>query len=131
MQAKTTKIIISVVVAIILIVAGVFFFGPKKSVAPSSGASLETFAKCLGEKGAKFYGASWCSHCQNQKKLFGDAVKSLPYVECSTPDGNNQTQVCQDAKIEGYPTWIFADGSQQSGEMTLDELAKKTGCTLP
>lgn len=92
---------------------------------------LDQFAKCLGEKGAKFYGAFWCSHCQNQKKLFGTAEKHLPYIECSTPDGNSQLDVCKQKNIQGYPTWFFADESSKSGELSLQDLSDKTNCSLP
>lgn len=87
-------------------------------------------AQCLTKNGVKFYGAFWCSHCQKQKKLFGQAVKELPYVECSTPNGKAQTSVCIDAGITSYPTWKFPDGSEQLGEMTLEELSTKTNCPL-
>ena len=44
-------------------------------------------AKHLKETGAKMYGAFWCSHCLDQKLLFGsEAVKEMPYIECF-PDG--------------------------------------------
>jgi len=88
-------------------------------------------AQCLKDKGAVFYGAFWCPHCQEQKKMFGNSAKLLPYVECSTPDGKNQTQVCIDKGIQSYPTWEFADGSKLTGEQTPQVLAEKTGCTLP
>jgi len=92
---------------------------------------LDTFATCLKDQGATFYGAFWCPHCQNQKKLFGKSVDLLPYVECSTPDGQEQTQACQDKKIESYPTWEFKDGSRETGEIPLATLAEKTSCVLP
>ncbi len=92
---------------------------------------LEDFAACLKDEGAIFYGTFWCPHCQNQKKMFGSAAKLLPYVECSTPDGKGQLPVCAEAGIEGYPTWVFADGSRLSGEVPLSTLAEKTGCVLP
>ena len=92
---------------------------------------LSAFATCLKDRGAVFYGAFWCPHCQNQKKMFGKAAKLLSYVECSTPDGNAQLKVCIDKSITGYPTWEFADGSRLSGEIQLSKLAEKTGCTLP
>lgn len=92
---------------------------------------LDDFAKCLKDKGAIFYGAYWCSHCQTQKSLFGKSEKYLPYVECSTPDGNSQLQVCKDNKIESYPTWVFSDGERKVGEVSLQDLAQKTGCVLP
>lgn len=99
--------------------------------ANTSTGELDSFATCLKDKKATFYGAFWCPHCQNQKALFGTSVKKLPYVECSTPDGKDQTQICKDKKVSGYPTWEFADGSRESGEQTLAGLATKTGCQLP
>lgn len=93
--------------------------------------NLDSFAQCLKDKGAVFYGAFWCPHCQNTKRMFGSSEKLLHYVECSTPDGKAQLQACVDKKIENYPTWEFADGSRLTGERTLQELAEKTGCTLP
>ena len=62
---------------------------------------------------------------------FGSSKDLLPYVECSTPDGNEQVQICKDKKIEGYPTWEFADGSRLPGELSLQTLSEKTGCELP
>lgn len=88
-------------------------------------------AQCLKDKGAVFYGAFWCPHCQAQKKMFGNSAEKLPYVECSNPDGQSQTQVCIDKSIQSYPTWEFADGSRLTGEIQPAQLAEKTGCTLP
>jgi len=104
------------------------YFAIMESSAPGK---LYAFAECLKDKDAVFYGAFWCPHCQNQKALFGKSAKFLPYVECSSPDGRSQLKICQDKKIDGYPTWIFADGERKSGEIALEELAEKTGCRLP
>lgn len=92
---------------------------------------LVGFTQCLADSGAKFYGAFWCPHCQAQKKMFGSSEKYLPYIECSTPDGQKQLDICKDAGINGYPTWEFADGSRVSGEQSLAILSEKTGCVLP
>lgn len=97
----------------------------------------DTFATCLAEKGAVFYGAFWCSHCQAQKKMFGSSAKLLPYVECSTADARSQTQICKDKKIEGYPTWMLSDGTivpndtPNGAGVKLETLAEKTSCALP
>lgn len=93
--------------------------------------NLVGFTQCLADSGAKFYGAFWCPHCQAQKKMFGSSEKYLPYIECSTADGQQQLQICKDAGITGYPTWEFADGSRMSGEVALSVLSEKTGCVLP
>lgn len=104
--------------------------GGSVTVTASSSPTAQ-FAQCLRDKGAIFYGAFWCSHCKTQKALFGDAVSLLPYVECSTPDGRAQKQICIDKKIEGYPTWEFVDGSRLSGERTFAELGEKAACPVP
>ncbi len=92
--------------------------------------NLLPLAQCLKDKGATFYGAFWCPHCQATKRMFGSAVSALPYVECSTPDGKGQLQVCIDKQITNYPTWIFADGSRLTGELTAAQLATASGCPL-
>ena len=90
----------------------------------------DKFATCIKDSGTKFYGAFWCPHCQATKKMFGKSARLLPYVECSSPDGQNQLQVCKDAGVEGYPTWVFPDGTRLSGEQSLETLAQKTSCSL-
>ena len=111
----------------VIIVAGIIYFA-RGSSAPGK---LDAFASCLSEKGATFYGAFWCPHCQSQKKMFGSSEKLLPYVECSAPNGQAQLPVCTEKKIEGYPTWEFADGSRETGEISLTRLSERTGCDLP
>lgn len=111
----------------LVVIAGAYFL----IKANTGTGKLDTLAQCLKDKGATFYGAFWCPHCQNQKAMFGKSAKLLPYIECSTPDGKSQLQICRDKKIEGYPTWEFADGSRESGEVSLEKLAEKTGCELP
>ena len=122
-----TQWIVGSVIVLVLLVGGVAILLSKER----QPGELDSFASCLKDKGAVFYGAFWCPHCQNQKKLFGDSEDLLPYVECSTPDGNRQLSVCQEKNIQGYPTWVFTDGSRVGGEMTLSELAEKTSCALP
>ena len=125
-------------VKIFLFVVGLLVLGVVATVifrGASGGDSLtgkyDTFAQCLTEKGAIFYGAFWCPHCRAQKEMFGSSEKFLPYVECSTLDGRNQVPACSEKDISGYPTWEFADGSRLSGEVPLTQLAEKTGCVLP
>lgn len=113
---------VSIILAVIL-----FFF----SLRNQSIGKLDSFAVCLKDKGTVFYGAFWCSHCKRQKSLFGTSEKFLPYVECSTPDGKDQTQVCKDKQIQSYPTWLFANESSASGELSLKDLSDRTGCELP
>lgn len=91
---------------------------------------MDAFAKCITEKGAKLYGASWCPHCQIQKKEFGESVQYVNYIECAVEGSKNQAEACAAAGIKGYPTWQFADGSQILGEATFEQLSEKTSCPL-
>ncbi len=96
-----------------------------------SESDLASLATCLADTGVKMYGAFWCTHCQAQKRAFGEAQSLMPYVECSTPDGKNQVQVCADAGITSYPTWEFADGGIIMGEVPLQQLAQRAQCEFP
>jgi len=126
---KKTQATIFFSILAVLIVGAIFTFMTRGSSV--SKGKYTAFATCIKDSGATFYGAFWCTHCNAQKKLFGDAAGLLPYVECSSPDGSEQLQICKDKNIEGYPTWVFADGSRQSGEVPLATLAEKTSCSLP
>lgn len=103
-------------------------------VTPGKSGKYDAFAKCIRDKKTvTFYGAFWCPHCQAQKARFGKSAEFLPYVECSTPDGQGQLQVCKDAGITTYPTWQFnaSTTDRHVGEMELADLAQKTSCVLP
>lgn len=111
-----------------LFICGVLGYGIYNASQPGK---YDVFAQCIADSGAKFYGAFWCPHCQDQKTMFGKSASLLPYIECSTPDGQGQLQVCKDAGITGYPSWDFADGSRENGLVQMDVLAQKTNCPLP
>jgi len=98
---------------------------------PGKAGKLDTFATCVKDSGAEFYGAFWCPHCQNQKALFGSSAKLLPYIECSTPDSQGMLPVCKEAGITGFPTWKFGTSTVVSGEVSLARLAELTNCPLP
>ena len=90
---------------------------------------LETLAKCLSEKGVKFYGASGCGYCKKQKEVFGEAAQYLPYIECIDEETRKMTSQCQEAGIQGFPTWEFF-GEKKSGFKTPEELSQLADCPL-
>ncbi len=108
-KSLTTRVIIFVVVMVAIIAMMTIVVRGSKS----SG-KYDTFTSSLKDKGAKFYGAFWCPHCQAQEKALDSSRQRLEsiglYVECSTPDAQSQTQICIDNKIESYPTWTFPNG---------------------
>ena len=71
---------------------------------------------------AKMYGAYWCSHCYDQKEVFGkQAFSKISYVECSKDGVNSQTKLCKANEVPGYPTWQI-QGKLYPGQQELDEL---------
>ncbi|MGR9089090.1 MAG: vitamin K epoxide reductase family protein [Gammaproteobacteria bacterium] len=88
---------------------------------------LRGLAEHLEANGAKFYGAFWCPHCQEQKLVFGASAKRLPYVECS-PNGQRgaRSTACIGADISNYPTWIIG-GQRFERAMTSKLLARYSG----
>ena len=141
MDTMNTKFVIGFLAAMVLLVGAIAFLAREADSALSIKYDLAAFGQCLKDKGATFYGAYWCPHCQATKKIFGKAKDTLPYVECSTADGKGELPNCQKKGVESYPTWIFADGSRIGGELSpdatapagmisLNDLAQKTNCTL-
>ncbi|XP_076887832.1 thiol-disulfide oxidoreductase LTO1-like [Bidens hawaiensis] len=102
---------------------------PTEIKAQSSPLALKLAAH-LRSVGAKMYGAFWCSHCLEQKEMFGhEAAKLVDYVECF-PDGfktgTDLSQECKKVKIEGFPMWII-NGQTYKGIQDFSELAKASG----
>lgn len=92
--------------------------------------SLEALAKCLSQKGMKFYGTFGCGWCNKQKELFGEAAQYLPYIECSDEETKQITPECQKAGITGFPTWELPNGEKSSGFKPLEQLVELSGCQL-
>ncbi len=85
----------------------------------------------LAKSGAVMYGAHWCDHCRQQKQLFGEASKRLPYIECSTGgQGTPQTAECSSRGIKTYPTWVI-NGQRYAEVLTQTRLAQLTGFQPP
>jgi hypothetical protein len=130
MDTTNTKFILGFLVAVIILVGGIAFIASRVAEpTATSPYDVKALAQCLKDKGAVFYGAFWCPHCQATKALFGDARSDLPYVECSRPD-RSQLPICNEKAIENYPTWDFPNGTRMTGELTLEQLAQNSSCPL-
>lgn len=86
------------------------------------------FVSCLEEQNVKMYGAFWCGHCADQKALLGK-VDTI-YIECDARGKNEQSELCIEKGIEGYPTFELGNGSFISGVHTVEELSNITGCQI-
>ena len=106
LPARVSGMLGAVIVAGLMHASAAGMFGVERAVDPE----LRALAEHLDQRGMKFYGASWCQHCQQQKELFGAAAQFLPYVECS-PHGPKAARAteCEMRDIRNYPTWIVDD----------------------
>jgi hypothetical protein len=112
-------------VAILAAFGAAYYLGQRKRAS-----TLDAFAQCVG-KGAKMYGLYWCTHCADQKDLFGDSFRYIPYVECGIKGSQKEEQGCVAAGVRNFPTWEFAGGERRDGPQSLQFLSQKTGCKLP
>jgi glutaredoxin len=109
------KIIFLIILMVLVVFTGCSSKGPGE---------YDSFAQCLYEKDAVMYGTEWCSHCQNQKKMFGKSFQYINYVDC-----DKYSNECLKNGIKGYPTWIINE-EKYTGEQPLQRLASLTECKL-
>ncbi len=83
----------------------------------------EALARHLRDTGARFYGADWCPACREQKALFGNAAGELPYVECDPGRVGARPDLCAQAGVRVFPTWVIR-GSRHEGVTSPETLAR-------
>jgi len=129
----------SIIIAAITLVGSYAVYAPLHADpnSPAGGYAIATqsqpanieLAQHLAASDIPMYGAFWCSHCQDQKVLFGrQAFAEVEYVECDANGENPQPDRCQAAGISSYPTWQV-DGQNYPGVRSLEELASLSGYT--
>ena len=114
--------------ALVILLLHANYVAPEAEPTGPEDPMIRALAEHLTEEGVLFYGASWCPHCQEQKRLFGASAGRLPYIECS-PAGRNtpQSPSCNRAGVRSYPTWVI-NGRAFVGEvLSLAQLADATG----
>ena len=83
----------------------------------------DELAKCLTEKDAVIYGASWCKYTDAQKAMFGKSFKHLDYFD--------YTEFPEEefGKIKKTPTWIINDKAYEN-VLSFDRLSQLSGCKI-
>ena len=91
------------------------------------------FAQCLAARHATMYGLYYCSHCADQKAMFGASFHYVPYVECAIegPSSPELAPACKQAGVKLFPSWQFGTNPPKEGVLSLEALSDKTGCSLP
>jgi uncharacterized membrane protein/glutaredoxin len=114
--------------AVVILILHANYAAPQAEPVGPEDPMTRALAEHLTEQGVLFYGASWCPHCQEQKRLFGASASRLPYIECSLGGPNApQSTACRMAGVQSYPTWVI-NGRATVGEvLTLAQLADASG----
>ena len=112
-KKNKTYLIVFGIIALIVLAVGIYAYSyfamPGK---------YDNFAKCLSEKGAVMYGATWCKYTQAQRAMFG---KSFRYI--------NYKDFTKGPNIEVTPTWII-DGKSYERTQSFEDLAHFSGCEV-
>lgn len=110
---------------LVLVIAGGFILA-ESGTFKAEADPYQAFAECVTDEGMVFYGADWCGHCQHQKALFGDAFRSIRYVNCQ-----ENGAMCQNRGVRSYPTWYHNNEPLTPGVQTFEMLEAQTGCPAP
>lgn len=127
LQASRPRVTQNIVVAALIIgaFAGAYYMGRS-----TRASRLDTFAQCLAGKQIQMYGLYWCTHCEEQRELFGPSFKYIPYIECGIKGSRSEAPVCVQAGVKQFPAWQFP-GERHEGVLSLQALSQKSGCKLP
>ncbi|MGL4513012.1 MAG: peptidylprolyl isomerase [Lacipirellulaceae bacterium] len=100
------------------------------NVGTSQPANLVGFAQALAATTTRLYGASWNAASSQQRALFQDGARLLPFVE-STNNDRTPNQAARDNNVTTYPTWVFPDGSRATEVLTLQQISQRSGVAIP
>lgn len=117
---------LSVVAALLL--TAILLSGCGEPAGPKPDGKYAEVAKCLTQKGVIMYGAYWCPHCANQKKIIGDDFQFIHYQECDDAGTGGNHKLCIEKGVTSYPTWIFPGQGNLVGEQQPATLAKLANC---
>ena len=114
---------------------------PRAALSGTLAVDLVEFAKAVADSGTRFFGASWCPHCTDQKELFEDGAQFLPFIEVTNLDspvtlnevgaGTNTDLNPSGDPVGSFPTWEFPDGSRLTGTQSLQTLSERSGVPIP
>lgn len=106
--------IITIILIIAIIIFAFYILNKKETVDPE-------LAKCIGER-SELYTQLGCTHCETQKKMFGDSFSFINETDCFY-----QKDLCTQKDIRVTPTWIIR-GQKIEGVQKIQTLKELTNC---
>jgi len=114
--------------AVVILALHAGYTAPQPEPTGPEDTKIRALAEHLKDEDVLFYGASWCPHCQEQKRLFGASASRLPYIECNLAGPTApQASACTQAGVQTYPTWIIKGRAIVGQVLSLAELADASG----
>jgi arsenate reductase-like glutaredoxin family protein len=95
--------------------------------------STADLAKCLADKGVKFYGSPKCYHCNKQKEMFEGSFERYLSSNFHNCKGSASEQAeCSSKGTFPFPTWYEPSTNKKlvGPERNLETIAKAFNCTL-
>lgn len=100
------------------------------SVVPDT-PDLVQFARDLEAAGTKFWSTNQRSaDALAQRQLFEDGAKFLPVEPFLNSNGTINSAAAA-AGVTEINTWVFPDGTQATGVLTLEDIASRSGIAIP
>lgn len=109
-----------VLIGLVIIIVIAFFV----LSANSNAKSIESFGRCMAEKGVVVYGNEWCQYTARQKSMFGGSFGAVKYVIC-----DENKALCDEKKITITPTWEI-NGTMYKQVQKLETLSQLSGCPI-
>lgn len=111
---KDTKIYLSLVVIIAIIIIGIY-------LAKGNGNNDKTAIQCIAEN-SQLIVKEGCPACAAQENLIKEDINKFNITDCSL-----ESQKCIDLGITHVPTWIIK-GEKYEGVQSIEKLKELTGC---
>ena len=94
-------------------------------------ADLAGFAQALDDAGVEFWSTrQFNTDAVSQRALFEDAQSFLPFMEALDDAGEINAEATAKS-VTAVNTWIFPDQTQATGVLSLEELATRSGVSIP
>jgi hypothetical protein len=95
-----------VIVIFVAILGGIIFiFNGRAYLQHKRIQYRQQIINCLIANKIKLYVATGCTHCDNQKLIFGELIKKVNFFDCKK--NGIWEKKCEDNKVFAVPTWSF------------------------
>ncbi len=123
-NSKKAFVLLSLIVIAVFLAALILKLAYDASKENSS--NYDSFASCLSMKNFVFTGTKWCEGCKKTFMDFNSSFRLIRFKNCELSKA-----YCASYDITSYPAWVINNTRVVNGYLSMQELSKLSGCTLP